>query len=343
MLKPPMQELHALDQEWQAAKCKFCGGRGECAGWRRHLRESESGSGIVPIREASMQRREPHTLDQYGNQWTPQWFTRRWALQDIPKLQPMRLALPDSGAERNILTFFYANLANLAAALNYLHRRESGSGIVPIREARMLRQEPHPLDQHGNQWIPRFHSRRALQDIPKLQPMRAAVADSGAECNFLSLSYARLCSLDRHPDGGLRIMRTLRCHESHRLKQIETLDCYYALLSLCSGAVPTYNARLSRRRPLNALRRRDDNSQCSELREWECHDWYLFSMALMVLGIDGSDPLLRDQIETYFREYFLPALSGVTEGGFSVERSGHVRRYEFGVGSRIGATSSRFP
>ena len=275
---------------------------------------------------------ELHALDQDGKQRIPHCFTRPWVLPEVPRLCPRRIPCSDSwqAAECEV----YAGWLR-----HYLRESESGSRIVPIREASMQRQEPHPLDQYGNQWTPQWFTRRwALQDIPKLQPMRAAVADSGAECNFLTLSQIRLCSLDRHPDGGLRIMRTLRCHESHRLKQIETLDCYYALLSLCSGAVPTYNARLSRRRPLNALRRRDDNSQCSELREWECHDWYLFSMALMVLGIDGSDPLLLDQIETYFQEYFLSALSGVTEGGSFVGSSGHVRRYGSSVGSRIGAT-----
>ena len=230
---------------------------------------------------------ELHALDQDGKQRIPNCFTRQWVLLEILRLRSRRISRSDSSGAvgREIL-----------AALS-IHMRRSRSGIVPIREARMQRQEPHPLDQYGNQWIPQWFTRRwAAQDIPKLQPMGVALSDSGAELNIPTLSYARLCSLDRHPDGGLRIIRTLRRHESYRLKQIEFgYCCYWAhvLQSLDSGAVPTYDARQSRKRLLNAPRRRDDNSQCSELREWERHNWYLFSMALMVLGMNQSGSNLR--------------------------------------------------
>ena len=212
---------------------------------------------------------------------------------------------------------------------HFLRKSDSGSAIVPIQKARMQWQEPHPFDQHCNQGI--FARRWNLQDIPRLQPMRMLVADTGADCDLISPSYARLRSLDRHPDRGLRNIRTLRCHESRRLKQIALLHCCYAFQSLGSGAVPAYDARLSRRRQLNALRRREDDSQCSELKEWERHNWCMFSMALVVMGIDGSDTLLHPRI-------YHSVSSDVTEGAFFVERSGHVRRYGFGVASRIAAT-----
>ena len=294
---------------------------------------------------------EPDALDQDGKQRNPHCLTRQCFLPGIPRLQPLRVPRSDSlqaavcesadwlrhSKEHEIVPIRKASATRRANLRKHLS--ESGSGIVPIQKARMQWQEPHPLGQHCNQGI--FTRRWDLQDIPNLQPMRVALADTGAEHNIISHSYARLRSLGLHPNRGLRITRTLRCHESHRLKQIRFCYGYYSahvLQSLDSGAVPTYDARQSRKRLLNALRRQDDNSQCSELREWERHNWYFFSMALVIMGMNIRDSPLRDQIETYFQEYFLSAFSGVTEGGFFVGRFGHVRRYGSSVGSQIGAT-----
>ena len=55
-------------------------------------------------------------------------------------------------------------------------------------------------------------------------------------------------------------------------EQIEWWYCYYWVLlwsGLSSGAIPNHDARQLRRRRLNAPQRREDNSQCSESREWK--------------------------------------------------------------------------
>ena len=77
--------------------------------------------------------------------------TRRRILQDIPRLQPMRFSATEA--------------EDWVDLKPYLSKSESG--IVPIREARMQWQEPHLLDQYGNQ--PVLHCYRwVLPDNPRL-------------------------------------------------------------------------------------------------------------------------------------------------------------------------------
>ena len=165
------------------------------------------------------------------------------------------------------------------------------------------RQEFHALDKDGNQRIPHsFTCRRVLQDIPRLQPIGVPCLDTYAECHLMTLQdciYARFSLFDRNPDIGLYIIKTLQRHDNHRWKQIVLWNLHdlAPIMSLCSGADPTYDARLSRRRRLNAPQRREDNSQCSGSREWERQNGILLSMALVVILI-GKNNGVRATIQS---------------------------------------------
>ena len=161
---------------------------------------------------------------------------------------------------------------SLAAALEEFHTLHKG------RSQRLALSNPETaaspslfgLDQDGNQRTSHWFNRRwLLQDTPRLQPMRAAVLDTGAECNILTSFDVGRLSFDRYPNIHLHTFDDLRCHENFRWK--EHTKHYYAcgLICPCSAAIPASDARPSRRRRLNAPQLREDNSQCSDPSEEE--------------------------------------------------------------------------
>ena len=83
----------------------------------------------------------------------------------------------------------------------------------------------------------------------------------------------------------IRTLDDLRRHENFDWNQIIVYYAGHGLQSLYSGAVPTYDARQSRRRRLNAPELREDNSQSSESRERERENGTPLSMALVVILI----------------------------------------------------------
>lgn len=106
-------------------------------------------------------------------------------------------------------------------------------------------------------------------------------------------------SFDRYPNIRFYLMKTLQRHDNHRWKQIVLwhLHDLAPIMSLCSGADPTYDERQSRRRRLNAPQRREDSSQCSGSRERERRNRILLGMALVVILI-GKNNGVRATIQS---------------------------------------------
>ena len=103
-------------------------------------------------------------------------------------------------------------------------------------------------------------------------------------------------SFDWCPDAKFPDLETLQLEENSGPEEIALWYWHhweYVFQRYYSGAVPIYDTRQSRRRQLHAPQRQGDNSQCSESREGERQNRTLLSMALVVMGTDQSDFLLR--------------------------------------------------